>query len=119
MITLTTPKNIAINGVTVENDTQGVVTSFSIDFLNNTCTIVLKTGFGAPSFFQIGTYFDETDVVVNLITGAWTSSNGKSGTISGMALTTFLAQIKGDRNLMETFASGNSGIMPGTQQNWI
>ncbi len=118
MITLTTGQLVQINGVTKENDTQGVVTGFSVDFLGNTATFHLSIGSGAPSAFNIGVYNAPVDVTVNLSTGVWTSTNGFSGTVAGAALTSFNNQVKADRNLMETFASGNSNIMPGTQVAW-
>jgi len=118
MITLTTGRLVQINGVTQENDTQGVVTGFTVDFLGNTATFFLSIGSGAPSAFNVAVYNTPVSVTVNLSTGAWSSSNGLSGNVSGAALTNFVTQVKGDRNLMETFAAGASGIMPGTQTPW-
>lgn len=117
-ITLTTGRLVAINGVTQENDTQGVVTGFGVDFLGNTATFTLAIGAGAPASFNVGVYNTPVSVTVNLSTGAWTSTNNLSGNVAGAALTSFNNQIKSDRNLMESFSAGGSGIMPGTAVAW-
>lgn len=119
MITLTTGKLVAINGVTQENDTQGAVVSYTVDFLANTATFVLQIGSGAPAAFNVGVYSVPITVTVNLVTGAWLSSNGLSGTIGGGALANFNTSIKADRNLAEGFSAGGSGILPGTQTAWV
>jgi hypothetical protein len=117
-ITLTTGKLVTINGVTQENDTQGVVTGFLIDFLGNTVTYHLSIGSGAPAAFNVGVYNTPISVTVNLSTGVWFSTNGFSGTISPAGLSGFISQIKGDRNLMESFSASGSGILPGVQAAW-
>jgi len=117
MITLTTGKLVAINGVTQENDSQGANTGYTLDFMGNTVTFTFDIGSGAPAAFNIGVYNQRVTVTVNLTTGAWTSSNGFSGTISGASLTNFVNQAKAVRNTAETFVAGNS-VMPGTQTAW-
>ncbi len=115
-ITLTTGVLVAINGVTVENDLAGAVRGMVIDYLSNTVIFDLIQGNVAGANFSRGTYGSSVNVTVNMTTGAWTSSNGLSGTLAGAAFTNAVSQLKGLRNLMETFASSN--IMPGVQVAW-
>lgn len=117
MITLTTGRLVQINGVTQENDTQGVNTGFAVEFLGNTATFNLAIGSGAPSSFNIAVYNLPVAITVNLGSGAWTSTNGFSGTIGAGALANFVAQTKAVRNTVESFVAGNS-VMPGTQVAW-
>lgn len=118
-ITLTTPQSVVINGTTIENDTAGFVTSYSIDFIANLAYIYLNQGTVSGNVATVGHYGGSANFTVNLITGAWTASNGGAGTFSGPGLASFLSEIKADRNLMETFAAGSSGLMPGTQVAWV
>lgn len=124
-ITLTTGTNVSINSVQVENDTIGGCTGFFVDFLGNQVTFNLVTGVILNSNINAGVYGPRVNVTVNLNTGAWAAVNAlnqsqviASGNVSGPALTNFINQVKSDRNLMETFAAGGSGIMPGTQVPW-
>ncbi len=63
-------------------------------------------------------YGPRVSVTVNMTTGQWASTNGLSGTLAGAGLTNIISQFKADRNLMETFAAGASGILPGAQVSW-
>jgi hypothetical protein len=117
-ITLTTGTQVSINSVSVENDTQGAVLNFTTDFLANTCTFNLAQGVVQGSNFNVGVYGSRLSVNVNLTTGAWTSSNGLSGTLAGAGFNNIVAQFKSDRNLMESFSAGASNILPGTQVAW-
>ena len=117
-ITLTTGKLVAINGVTQENDNIGAVTNFVVNFLDNTVTFFLATGSLVSGNINVGTYADNVYVVLNMGTGAWTSTNGKFGVLSGGVLTSVVSQVRLDRNLMETFSAGANAIMPGTQVPW-
>ena len=117
MITLTNGKLVQVNGVTTENDTQGVNVSYHVDFLANTVLFTFNIGSGAPSAFNISAFFSSpTTLTVDLTTGNWVSSNGLSGTIGATPLANFVAQTKAIRNTVESFAS--SAIMPGTQTPW-
>ncbi|HEV2399495.1 MAG TPA: hypothetical protein VGS27_21305 [Candidatus Sulfotelmatobacter sp.] len=117
-ITLTTGVLLQLNGATIENDVSGFVSAFHVDFLTNSVLITLLQGNVVGNVASQGQYGATVNVTVNLSTGAWTSSNGKAGTVTGASFTTFVSQMKADRNLMETFAAGASGIMPGTQVAW-
>jgi hypothetical protein len=117
-ITLNSAKQVSINGVSVENDTTGGCCSFSIDYIGNTATLVFQIGAILNGNLNIGVYSTLVTVNVNLTTGVWSSSNGQSGTLTGVAFTNFVTQMKADRNLFETFAAGASNIMPGTQVSW-
>lgn len=116
-ITLTTGRLVTINGVTQENDTQGVNTGYAVDFLGNTVTFTFAIGSGAPALFNIGVYNLPVSLTVNLTNGAWTSTNGFSGVIAGGPLANFVSQTKAIRNTVETFVAGNT-VMSGTQVPW-
>ncbi|SRR6266436_342105 len=118
MITLTTGKLVAINGVTQENDTIGGIVSMHVDYLAQTVTFVLQIGQLVSNNINVGAYSSPVTVTINLVTGAWTSSGGQSGTVGAGALTTLNNQFKSDRNAVETFAAGGSGILPGTTVAW-
>lgn len=119
-INVTTP--FSVSGSIAESDSQGGVTSYTVDFNNNSVTFNLVLGsvsgqsvIPGPVAAAAG---KSVTVTVNMTTGAWTSSNGLSGTLSGAAFTNIVAAFKSIRNQMETFASGASGIMPGAQVAW-
>jgi hypothetical protein len=119
-ITLTNGKLIQVNGVTVENDSVGATTVLSVDFFASTVSYTLRTGSlipGPPQNLNAGAFGDTVTVTINLISGAWTSSNGLNGTIAAGQLTQIQNQFKGDRNLSEQHAV-NQSIMPGTQVPW-
>jgi uncharacterized membrane protein YfbV (UPF0208 family) len=115
-ITLTTGKLVAINGVTQENDTVGACTTFSMDFIGNIATFTLQVGSLLAGNLNVGVYSVPITVSLNLTTGAWTSSNGQSGTISGTPLSQFVTMMKNLRNGNEAFCAAQ--IMPGTQVAW-
>jgi hypothetical protein len=117
-ITLTTPKKVALNDVVIENNTQGACMGYSIDFFSNTFVATLRTGVVQGGNLNAGVYGDLVTLTVNLTTGAWTSSNGLTGTVPGGALANFVNQFKTDRNATESYAAGSSGIMPGVQVPW-
>lgn len=117
-ITLTTGRLVSINGVQQENDTQGANTGYTIDFLGNSVTFFFAIGSGAPAAFNIGVYNVPVSVTVNLGSGAWTSTNGFSGTVAAGPLANFVNQTKAVRNTAETFVAGNS-VMPGNQITWL
>lgn len=121
MITLTTP--FSISGSITESDTQGGNTSYTVDFNNNTVTFYFVIGSvsGAsvvPGPVAATTANGALTVTVNMSTGVWSSSNGKSGTLSGTAFTNIVAAFKSIRNQAEAFAAGAAAIMPGTQVAW-
>ena len=122
MITLTTPRTITVTGpgAATENDSQGVNTSYDVDFVANTVTFRLDMGAGAPSAFVVGQFGVPATVVINLTSGHWDSfaSTGNfSGTVPAGPLANFVAQAKAARNAIESFAAANS-IMPGSQTPW-
>lgn len=116
-INLTTPKLVAINGVTQENDTTGASTTFAMDFLGNVCTFTLNIGVLASGNLNVGVYSIPVTCTLNLTTGDWVSSNGFGGTISGLQLSQFVTMMKNLRNGNEIFCAG-SAVMPGVQVPW-
>jgi hypothetical protein len=115
-ITLTALATLGIGGVTVESDANAELYYFELSFPSS---VRLFYGFGTTvgSVFTPGTQLPKVIVNLSLLTGAWTSSNGLSGTVSGAGFTAvqndFLALV----NVAETFAVNNS-IVAGTQVPW-
>lgn len=116
-ITLTTPTDVTITGPNPVNETDsiGACMGFTVDFFSGTCTFIFRTGQLSGGNLNPGTFGPTVVVTLNLLTGAWSSDNGHSGTVSASQLN---SQFKSDRNLVEVFAAGASGIMPGTQVPW-
>ena len=121
-ITLTTGIQVSINGVSRENNTQGAVIGFGVDYLTNTVSFSLAQGgvlsqSGLDSFL-VGAFAEPVQVTINMVTGAWTSSNGLSGTASGALFTAFQTSLKNTRNALETFSAVTNPILPGAVVNW-
>jgi hypothetical protein len=120
-ITLTTPKQVSINGVVQENDTQGAATVLHYDFMSNIATLRFDIGSGAPAAFNIGVYNVPITLTVNMTTGVWSAVDATgltvgSGTFSGAGFVSFQNQFKSIRNSAESFAA--TQFMPGTQVPW-
>ena len=121
-ITLTTGIQVSINGASVENDISACVSGITLDYLAGVATFTLTQGSvisqsGADTF-NVGVYASPVTVSINMGTGAWTSSNGLSGTASGALFIGFQTSIKNTRNALETFSAVTNAIMPGTVVNW-
>jgi uncharacterized membrane protein YfbV (UPF0208 family) len=116
-ITLTTGKLVQVNGVTLENNTTGADMSFDIDFFANVATFTLRTGVLQSGNLNPGVYGDTVTVSLNMVTGAYQSSNGVSGTISGTQLQQFQTMMKNLRNGNEVFVAATP-IMAGIQVPW-
>ena len=119
-ITLTTAKSVTVTGqgAITENDTQAAAVVLTMDWLANVGTIRFSLGSGAPSAFNIGVFDTPDTLTVNMTTGAWTTTNGQSGTFSGAGFTNFQNQFKAIRNAAETFASTTITPLLGTQVAW-
>lgn len=116
-ITLTTP--FTLSGSISETDPTGAVMGFAVDLFASTVTFTLRQGNIQSGNLNAGAFAPTTTFTVNWVTGEYTSSNGKSGTVPpGTQLNNFINQMKADRNLAESFAAGGSGIMPGVQVPW-
>lgn len=120
-ITLTSSYTVSINGQSVESDAVGGATSVQTDFLGNTITFQLVVGSLLNGNINAGpiagTQAQNVYVTINLTTGAWTSTNNKSGIVDPTVLSTLITQIRNNRNAMESFAI-TATIMPGTQVPW-
>jgi hypothetical protein len=115
-ITLTNAAILSINGAVAESDANAEFYYLELSFPSS---VRLFYGFGTPvgSTFTPGTQLPKVIVTLNLVTGAWTSTNGLSGTVSGAGFTAvqndFLALV----NIAETFAVNNN-IVVGTTVPW-
>ena len=131
-ITLTTPYTVSIGGVSVEDDTVGACTSYSMDFMGLILTVVFQIGTltGSPANLNVGPYAQQQgqDITVAVYLGPTTASqtygqwwlNGalQSTVVPVSTLSPFVTQLLGDRNAAETFVSVSGGLMPGTQVPW-
>ena len=123
-ITLTTPYAVAINGSTVETDTIGACTGFAVDYEGSTMTYFFKIGTlgGSPSNLVPGVNAaalnQNISVTVNLLTGAYTTSQGGSGTVPGAILTNVNNGLISNRNTAESFMAVAGGLMPGATTAW-
>ena len=91
----------------------------AVDYFASAVTFTLRQGNLDSGNLNAGAYAPTITFTVDLTTGLWSSSNGLSGTIPpGAPLNNFVNQLKADRNQAETFASGSSHIMDGTQVPW-
>lgn len=100
-----------VGGSTIDTANAAVASSVASDLSGNMSFTIAK-GSPASNAFSGSSRTKEISVSVNLLTGAWQSSNGQSGVLSGAALTTLNNQLKAFRNQLETFASNN--VFPGS-----
>lgn len=128
-ITLTNPFTVNAGGSQVENDTAGACTALHIDFVAKTYTVTFQSGTlsGSPSNLVPGPYAQQ--IVVTVYVGAtnatqtfgtwWLNGIKQASIVPSADLTEFIAQVIGDRNTAEGFASVAGGLMPGTQVPWV
>lgn len=119
-ITLTNPVVTQQGASTLENDTVAGASTYALDAATAApvfaCRIQLGTGVSAQAI-TVNKFSSQINMSLNLVTGAWATDNGQSGTLSGAALNTFVTSLKTLRNTVETFAI-NNGIVAGTQVGW-
>ena len=115
-ITLTNPTTLSINGLTVESDANAALTYMEVVYPTQ---VRLFYSYGSTSgqVFTPGSTVGKVIVTVNLVTGAWTSTSGTSGTMSGAGLTALQNAAINLQNAFENFAVNNS-IIAGTQVAW-
>lgn len=115
-ITLTNAATINLNGATAESDANAAATAMNVTF-PTAITITFAYGTTSGQNFTPGTKIATVDVTINLVTGAWSATNGVSGTLSPGALTSFKSTVTGWRNSTETFAVNNN-ILIGSTVAW-
>jgi len=124
-ITLTNAAVLNINGAVAESDPNASLYYMEISFIAGTTGIQARLfyGYGATSgqTFSPGnsgsSLIPKVIVTVNLVTGAWSSNTGLSGTVSGAGFTAVQNDILALANIAETFAVNNN-IIDGTQVSW-
>lgn len=131
-ITLTTPYQVSVNNVSVENDTVGACTCMSMDFLANVMTYTFKIGTltGSPSNLNVGSYAQTNGqiVTVSVYVGPTTATqtfgqwylNGvlQSTIVAAATLNPIVTKLISDRNTAEGFVAVAGGLMPGTVVAW-
>jgi hypothetical protein len=115
-ITLTQIASMSIGGVAIESDANAALTYMEVSYPNS---LRLFFGYGttAGQSFSAGANLPRVIVTLNLATGAWSSSNGLSGTLLSSGLTTLQTALLNMQNGLETFAV-NQNIIPGVQVAW-
>lgn len=115
-ITLAQIASMSIGGVAIESDANAALTYMEVSYPNS---LRLFFGYGTTSgqSFSVGTNLPRVVVTLNLATGAWSSSNGLSGTLLSSGLTTLQTALLNMQNGLETFAV-NQNILPGMQVAW-
>jgi hypothetical protein len=120
-ITLTQALTVVQGGTTIETDNAAACMAFAVSWTLVGPTAVATFQDGAVSGISLnpGTIagLNTVQFSLNMTTGAWSTSNGLSGTISGAALNSFLTTLKSIRNTIEAEAV-SLGIIAGTQVAW-
>lgn len=118
-ITLTNSVTVTSGGQTLENDTVAGVASYQVDcsqIPTFTATIQLGTGL-IGSAIHTGVYPTPIQLSVDLSSGAWKTTNGKSGKLDVPSLATFVTSLQTLRNTVESFVVANT-IVTGAQVPW-
>ena len=115
-ITLSQAASLNINGSVVESDANAALYYMEVNFPS---AVRLFYAFGTTSgqSFTAGSQVPQVIIDLNLHTGAWTSNNGLSGTVSGGGFTTAQGDFAALANLAETLAV-STGVVIGTQVAW-
>ena len=120
-ITLTNPIVINSGATQVENNTQSGLMALHTDFGagggSPILTGIFHAGVVSGQVITQSKYAPQVSILVNLTTGAWTGSNGTSGTLTSAQLTTIVNALKSVRNQIEVFAV-NNGVIAGSQVSW-
>lgn len=119
-INLTNAVVVSSGGTQLENDTVAGCSTFTVDCSTGNpvfiATYSLGTGI-AGSTVTAGKYPTPIQLSVNLLTGVWSTTNGKGGTLDAGSLAGFTTSLKSLRNTVESFATANT-IVTGTQVPW-
>jgi hypothetical protein len=106
-----------VGGVGVDTANAAVAANFSTDF-GGSVQLVIAKGTPASNAFGGSPRTSAIVATLNLSSGAWSATNGTSGTLSGAALTNFKNNtLTPLRNQLETFVLNN--VLPGgSQVSW-
>lgn len=115
-ITLTNPISLTVGGVAQSTDAQAAAIYLEVVFPDQ-IRMFFRSGTVAAGVFSAGAITGPVIVSVNTTTGAWVSTSGQSGNLSGPGLTNLQNTLKGWRNAMENFAV-NQNLFPGTAVAW-
>jgi hypothetical protein len=133
MITLTTPYQVSVGGVSVEDDTNGACMSYAMDFATKILTVVFKKGTlgGSPLNVVPGFYAQQDGtgtITVAVYVGPtqngltqyqwWLNGNLQPNLVPSASISPFVTQLLGDRNTAESFVAVAGGLMPGTTTPW-
>jgi hypothetical protein len=126
-ITLTNPITVNEGGKSLENSMSAAVMASDVDFSSaptvvftfQTVVFTFQNGTVNGATLVPGSITGNTEIQmsVNLITGAWATSNGLSGTLSAQDLVTLLNGLIPVRNAGEVLAIAYN-VIAGQQVPW-
>ncbi len=105
-----------VGGSTVEtHDAVGITQVHTL--FPTSMTVVLSDGTPASNAFTTFARAKAASMTINLVTGAWTTTAGTSGTLSNGQLNPLNANQRTLRNSLENIANA-IGLVPGTLVAW-
>jgi hypothetical protein len=103
-ITLTNQVVVTAGETVTETNASAAITFVYIDFINQLLGITMQNGTVSGSSFIPGADVpNEVQLIMNLVSGNWTTTNGLSGTANPIVLAAQVAQFKTSRNSGEQF----------------
>jgi hypothetical protein len=122
-ITLTNPITVNQGATQLENNTSSGVMTFRVNFgtEGSQASLLAQFNNGTVSGQVIARsqLTSPVDLTINLVTGEWSSTNGRSGKLGATQLSNIQTTMKNIRNNLEGFATNPAnGIVDGTQVPW-
>lgn len=107
-----------VGGVSVETNGFAACVPIDLDFVANRASFAIKQGVTSGANFTPGAHGSVINVSIDLVSGAWASDSGLSGTLGGAGLTNLNTTLRGLRNSAETFVVSAGIVSGGTQVPW-
>jgi hypothetical protein len=131
-ITLTTPFTVSLNGVQVENDTNGACIGYSMDYIGRQLTYYFNLGTlaGSPTNLVSGpqAQIQNKNIQVTVYVGSTTATqtfgqwylNGvlQGSLVPAATLNPIVTQLLANRNSAESFVAVAGGLLPGSVTAW-
>jgi|ERR1039458_4775465 hypothetical protein len=115
-INLNQPATMNINGIAAESDANAAITYLEMAYPDS-LRIFVAYGATTTTVFTPGASLPKVIISVNLNTGAWSATNGVTGTLLSAGLTTLQNIALNLRNGLESFAV-NQAVVAGTAAAW-
>jgi len=122
-IKLTNPISINQGATQIENNTDTGVMTFDINFgtagSQSALHAVFHNGTVSGQVISKSNLTAPVELNINLVTGEWAATNGRSGKLGATQLNNINTTFKNIRNNLEGFATNPAnGIVDGTQVPW-